>query len=315
MKKKILIGTILLLIAGYFTLEHFALNGDPSIKKLISKLENEPFQEYFKTQLPNDTTKLFVEDGNTKSDIVMLYAQGGPMPTLDFTFIKDSTLNEFPSAKKYKRVYVHQSQTYNNSIVNSGAKFSFSNAKHEGNISAEILYRTIDYFKKQKKKVIVIGHSFGAFVIPNYLALKPNIADKIIIMAGRLDMNEEIWKSFSEGNMLGFEEDGLTAQRSQGLQGLMMYVLLSKKVKNKISATTKLAAGIGHKRFTDLLKFKDLSNVLYVYGELDQSVGRLTEKEVDFLMQKNVSILKTNGGHSSMFNNDTLKKITDFIKS
>lgn len=315
MKKKLLIGTILLLIAGYFTLKHFALNGDPSIKKLISKLENEPFQEYFKTQLPNDTTKLFVEDGNTKSDIVMLFAQGGPMPTLDFIFIKDSILNEFPNAKKYKRVYVHQSQTYNNSIVNSGAKFSFSDAKHEGNISAEILYRTIDYFKKQKKKVIVIGHSFGAFVIPNYLALKPNIADKIIIMAGRLDMNEEICKSFSEGNLIAFEEDGLTVQRSQGLQGLIMYVLLSKKVKKKISVTTKLAAGIGHKRFTDLLKFKDLSNVLYVYGELDQSVGRLTEKEVDFLNQKNVSIIKTNGGHSSMFNNETLKKITDFIKN
>ena len=200
MKKiKILLAIIIILCIAFFVLKKVALNSDPYMKKVITKLENDPIEEYKPTVIPKDTTKLFVEDGNTISDTVVIYVQGGPMPNLDFIFLKDSILNVLPFSKSYKRIYLHQSQTYNSTIVNSANKFTFENAKYEGNISSEMLYRTIHYFKKRNKKVVLFAHSYGSFVTPNYLALKPNIADKIVIMAGRLNMDEKIWKSFSNG--------------------------------------------------------------------------------------------------------------------
>lgn len=237
------------------------------------------------------------------------------MPNLDFTFAKDSILNVLPFSKSYKRIYLHQSQTYNSTIVNSANKFTFENAKYEGNISSEMLYRTIHYFKKRNKKVILFTHSYGSFVTPNYLALKPNIADKIVVMAGRLNMDEKIWKSFSNGKMKGFEEDGITVKEGLEVENIMMKLLLSTKTKEKMVVPAKLAARIGHKRFTELLSDKDLSNVLYIYGTKDESVGSLSADEIRFLKEKKVSIIKLDGGHSSMFNSETLSDISNFIST
>ena len=56
-------------------------------------------------------------------------------------------------------------------------------------MSVEILHRTIEHFKAQGKRVVVVGHSYGAFLITRYLAIEgPDAADRYLIMAGRLDM-------------------------------------------------------------------------------------------------------------------------------
>ena len=122
------------------------------MKKLVDVLESEPFEKYRPTIMPKDTTKLFVEDGNTVSDTVVMFIQGGPIPKLQFTFLNYPELDLLTISKSYKKIYVHQSQTYNSSIANSENEFTFEAAKNEGNVSAEILYRSIDYFKKRNKK-------------------------------------------------------------------------------------------------------------------------------------------------------------------
>ena len=47
----------------------------------------------------------------------------------------------------------------------------------------------IEHFKAQDKQVVVVGHSYGAFLTARYLWRKgPGAADRYLIMAGRLDM-------------------------------------------------------------------------------------------------------------------------------
>ena len=275
------------------------------MRKLMSKLKKEPFTRYAKTSLPADTTKLFLEDGITQSDTVSIYLQGGPIPVLDFTFNNDSILNEFPGHRNYKRIYLHQAQTINSTIVNSGDKFTFEMAKEEGRISAEMLYRTVKYFKDKNKVVFVISHSFGSFIVPEFLSTKPNIADKIVIMAGRLDMNDEIWKSFSIGGAGGFDKDAITPFTKKN----NVPFFINHKIRQKVSTMSKVAAGLGYNRFTQRLQSIDLSNVLYVFGTKDVTVGTLNNEEKSFLKDAKAYLLEVDGDHSSVFHPDVLKII------
>ena len=62
-------------------------------------------------------------------------------------------------------------------------------------------------FKDKKKKVYVVGISFGAFVVQDSLAEYGNIADGYLIMVGRLNIPKEVWSEFSKGNYVGFGYD------------------------------------------------------------------------------------------------------------
>lgn len=66
----------------------------------------------------------------------------------------------------------------------------------EMDLNVEIFDRVIRNFKAQKKRVVVFSHSFGSFVLPRYLMLEgPDAADGYVIMAGRLDIEEKIWRN------------------------------------------------------------------------------------------------------------------------
>ena len=67
-------------------------------------------------------------------------------------------------------------------------------------MSVEILHRTIKRFRDQDKHVVVIGHSYGAFLMARYLAHPgPDAAHRYLIIAGRLDMPEEVVNGFLMG--------------------------------------------------------------------------------------------------------------------
>ena len=59
----------------------------------------------------------------------------------------------------------------------------------------------------------------------------------------------------------------------------------------------RLAAGLAYKRYTKSLSQVDLSNTTYVFGTLDQEVGRLKEDEISFLKSKNVKMVEINADH------------------
>lgn len=221
--------------------------------------------------------------GNEDSDIVIVYSQGGPT-----TEVETDVLEEFrDSNEKLKGALIvqpHQVQTRRPELFTAD-HISFEQAVEYDKETVSNIAEVVKYYKARDKKVYVVGVSFGAFVSADLInAEGTELADGYGIMVGRLDMDEVFWKGFSEGKGGNFEE---------GIRPV-----LSEAESVEESNMYRLAAGIGHKRFTELLKDKDLSNVVYVYGLVDEAVGKLTEKEVKFLKDRNAVVIENEGGHS-----------------
>lgn len=250
---------------------------------------------YQQTIVPTNIEDLYEGKGDVSKDTVIVYAEGGPEPSLIAGDIEELQFNN------YYRVYVKQAQHINSTIAQN--EISFTDAVTEDSISTEIFYGVLKHFKDQNKVVIAMSHSFGSFILPNVLATKPNIADKYIIMAGRLDMPDVVWQGFRDGMKYSFGDNGVTPVADGG----------STNIGGKLSFS-RLQAGLGQNRYTELLADKDLSNLFYIYGEYDEPVGRLNTEEIDFLNSKSVRFAKINeGDHSAMFHPDGLNFIVDMI--
>ena len=233
-------------------------------------------------KIPDHLKTLGNSFGNPNSDVVIINTQGGPMPKLHNDFQKDMMRIMSFDAKKLFFINAHQAQTLHPKQFEQ--EISFQQAIEYGKQTSKILADLIQYFQSQQKKVYVIGVSYGAFAVTDLLAEYGNIADKYLAIVGRLDMNEKVWKSFSQGIEMQFQDgirvipvpqDGDTVQKN----------------------LRKLAAAFGHKRYTQLLANTDLSNMIYIYGKTDQAVGSLTAKEVEFLQSKDVTVIASKGGH------------------
>jgi hypothetical protein len=231
--------------------------------------------------------------GNAEANTIIIVAQGGPVTTFG--------LNE----ANYFLVEIGKVDTSAVGIINAHQEqtlmpwlfkkeITFEQAKSYDKNSVKYLTSLINYFKSKHKTVYVVGVSFGAFVTQASIAEYGNIADKYLIMVGRLDMPEAVWREFAAGNFVGFSYDkGTPSIVKLDADGAGMGGENTLEDQNM----AKLAAGLGYKRYTQLLKDKDLSNVIYVYGKKDQQVGRLSQQEVGFLKSKNAEVFAYDGGH------------------
>ena len=254
------------------------------------------FFSYKKTELPKETTKLWLTDGNTQSDTVIIFCQGGPDKSLAFEEHGKSSLRYLPKYKEYQIAYLHQAQTFNTEMFNYQGDFTSEMAEKEVANTSEILFRAIKYFKNKKKKVIVIGNSYGAYVVTNYLATKPSLADKYIIVAGRIDDGVEAVRQHQKGLTGGYDETGKTFIFSDTDP-----TKLEESARRKYRVKQLLKWAVGNPRYSKLLADKDLSNVTYFYAANDQNVGQLTKRELEFLKFKNVAVYLTSDGHSDTF--------------
>ncbi len=243
------------------------------------------------TTLPTDTSELARAFGDSAAPNALLYLQGGPVFFLSSGITSSRPLDPFieetANVAEYLQVYVHQVQTYNPDLKDMG--LSFEQCIEQDELSVDILHRVINYYKDMGKRVYVISHSFGSFITPKYLAKYGNAADKIAILSGRLDMPEKVWHGFRDGTPYEFDEtDGTT----------IIPVNVSENDDNDEFHTTSLclAAGLGMNRYTDLLSDTDLSKVIYGFGTLDESVGRLSAAEESFLRAKGAKVIKIEGG-------------------
>jgi|GEM_PF-691366 len=248
--------------------------------------------------------------GNKKASTVIVNVQGGPILYFDI----ESTYHMFvekihADLDKILILNVHQEQTIMPWKFDT-KKITFEQAKKYDKLSVKRLVDVINYLKKQGKKVYVVGISFGAFIVEDSIAEYGNIADKYLIMVGRLNMPKEVWSEFSKGDYVGFEysEDGkqkivpFNAEQA-GMGG-------SSSIADQNMA--KLAAGLGYKRYMTLLKNVDLSNMLYAYGKTDEQIGALTKEEIDFLRSKGVKILEGNGNHEETVY-EFIKEVVEFF--
>lgn len=226
--------------------------------------------------------------GNPESEVVVVNTQGGPMPELlDFDF--KMMINEL-DAGNVLYVNVHQVQTKNPELFEK-SDVTFEQAKNYDKVTIENLHKVITYFKeKLNKKVVVLGISYGAFVTQELIATYGvDIADKYLIMVGRLDIDTEFWNAFSEGKM------GMFKYNTKG-KAKMKFRKQGEVIERNMS---RLAAGLGYNRYTERLEnIKDLSKVTYVYGDRDEQVGGLSAEEISFLQAKKCNLkLVKNGTH------------------
>ena len=261
------------------------------------------------TVLPDDVTLLYETvpggDTDTDADTVWLFSQGGPATALD-----SSDLTEFPGHGKRILVNVHQVQTLNPGLIDDARLDSVARVQAEMDVSVEILDRVIRHFKAQGKRVVVLSHSFGSFIVPRYLALKgPGAADRYVIMAGRLDIEREMYenrlsKLHDASTVAWFYEGGTTLTRFDQAAAPIDPDPNAPPPESVLPWSVRMQAvfqgALGKHRYTRLLAGTDLSKVIYAYGTTDEAVGRLTGAEVAFLESRGAKVLAVEGGHGSM---------------
>ncbi|WDV45106.1 hypothetical protein PV797_16500 [Clostridiaceae bacterium M8S5] len=236
------------------------------------------------SKIPKDIRELCYIEGDINSDTVIINAQGGPDTKLskeEYNLIKKEQID-----KKIMMVNVEQVQTRNPEKF-LDEEIPFEKAIQYDEESVEYLYKVVEYFKEQGKKIHIIGASFGAFIVQELIFERGvNIADNIILAVGRLDINEETWENFSRGD---------------GGMFINGEVFVSEDIEDEPLSKnmSKLAAGLSYNRYTKKLKNHDLSKVTYIYSKDDESVGRLTNKEIKFLKSKNVNVIAVEGGHEA----------------
>ncbi|MCT4585674.1 MAG: hypothetical protein N4A54_12180 [Peptostreptococcaceae bacterium] len=243
------------------------------------------------SKLPKEIEPLVaIAFGNQDSDTVVIYSQGGPD-----TEIEEGILEEIRDSNDELKdalfIHPYQVQTKNpKKFIDK--EINFEDAIEYDKETVKDLYDICKFYKNQNKKVYVVGISFGAFVTTDLInTYGTDMADGFGIMVGRLNIEDEFWKAFSQGKGGGYEEGTKPViTEAEGLKDSNMY---------------KLAAGIGHKRFMEELKDVDLSKVVYVYGKLDEQVGSLTNEEIKFLKDHKARVIANEKGHSEASTDET----------
>lgn len=247
---------------------------------------------YPETILPKDTTKLWLAEGNPTSQIVTIFLQGGPKDELNFAARGKSIWRYLPNYENYYNIHLHQANTLNTDIFRFSDDFTMDDARKEVDNTSEILYRAIKYFKDKGKTVWVLGHSYGAFIIPHYLATRPSLADKYVIVSGRIDDPKEALTAHIAGYN-GVYEDGTNFISEKGRD----FSDYNEAAKKYYLGKQRLKAAIGEISYSEALKDIELSNSIYVYNDKDDRVGGLTKQELLFLETKGFQIYKTKYPH------------------
>jgi len=231
--------------------------------------------------------------GNRKADIVVVNTQGGPV-----TKLENETLKEFIEQTKTSNalyVNVHQAQTLSPGQFTK-QDITYEQAKQFDQQSVANLKKVVEYFKDKNKTVYVLGISFGAFMTQELIALNGiNLADGYLIMVGRLNIDEDTWKPFSQGKYTGYEYDS---------KGKYTIKQLGDGPNAEERNMARLAAGLGHNRYMNKLgSIASLSKVTYVYGNRDEQVGPLSAEEIKFLKDKGAKVvLSDKGNHDAAIN-------------
>ena len=243
---------------------------------------------YQATPLPERVTELFRVFGDPDSATVWIFEQGGPIHLLDEAPLQH--FYNYPGHDAVLFVQAHQTLTLNHHLAPRQRELSFAQLQAEVDVSVEILHRTIEHFKAQGKQVVVIGHSYGAFLTTRYLWRKgPAAADRYLIMAGRLDMPQVVVDGVLSGVFYYFPNavDPVPADLQPATEREFLEL--------------RIMGATGHDRYTQRLAGTDLGRVIYVHGSEDMSVGRLSAHEVSFLTSRGAKVIAVPGGHDAMF--------------
>lgn len=278
--------------------KYYKKSVDVSPDKSFMKWAFNPTTTYQPTVIPNDTTQLFEYRGNLDQDTVYLFCQGGPL--LEYDIEDYDPFRFMPNYKNFLRVYAYQSQMINPDMVSAMPNLTKEQGAFEHHQSAEMLYRTIEYFKNRSKVVFAVGHSYGTMISLEYFLTKKNIADKHIIMGTSLDVDLRNFQPEDENNIIRWK-DGVEPYEKSLFENMPAMALVGDRLNGIFRNIHQLVENHGKRRFTKLLEDQDWSNIIFIHGTFDESSGRTEKYVLDFLRSKNAKVVETYGDHHSMF--------------
>ena len=180
-----------------------------------------------------------------------------------------------------------------NSNIAKYTDFEYKRAVKENNTAVvAIVKKVIQHYKDQKKIVYLIGHTYGAFLVQEFLKQYGNLADANAVLNCRLDMDDVVWKGGQNGKAYEFYDAGENPTEISIPKGMD---------KQEARNTAILASGLGTTRYTKALKEGDLSKTIFLGTMNDKAVGHWTEAEIDFLKSKSAKYFYESGDHSEIF--------------
>ncbi len=280
---------VLPLIMEQKLIPHMFVDDNGEYKALVVKslLKNEDIKIEYE-DIPESLINSGYSFGNPDSDTVIINIDGGPKNNLGtYRFELRYSITAEIDKNNYFLINMRESQTLHPEETEQ-EEISWEQAKNYNEKTVKTLYGLITYFKSQNKKVYVVGGSYGSLVGLKSIVDHNNIADRYLLMVGRLDMTKEISEAYSKGFEANFESDAVTP-------------IIGEKSDNVYTVNMrKIAAAINRdEKYTELLKNTDLSNLIYIYIENDQRVGKLTESEIEFLESKNAKVVSVKGKHGN----------------
>ncbi|NAS30710.1 alpha/beta fold hydrolase [Flavobacteriaceae bacterium R38] len=268
--------------------------------------------DYKPTEIPNDTLKLFKSIGDFNNKTAFVYVQGGP--DLELNIHDKDALHLLPNADKLLKIYPLQAAMLNPELVVSIPNLTTAQSDFENIQSAEILHRTISYLKSKNKTVYLIGHSYGASIIMEYLYKYDSPAEKIVLMGKDFDEDMRSYKGLKSGFYIRWH-NGTEPVLRPFFGDLPETFTKENNLNAVVDNLTMLVKTHSAKRFTQLLNNKDLSNLIFVHARYDEANGRVSDKELQFLNSKGVKTIQTFGDHHSMLTKSFMGHLYDHLIS
>lgn len=233
---------------------------------------------------------------NPDADTVILTLHGGPTGVLlDNTFLYLRDIPTFSVVDVMKQEML--------SPVLFDTLLTIENAIAVNDTTAALIEKAVQYFKDENKTVVLIGHSWGAFILGEYMDdYGVDQIHKIIPMEGRINIQQEYVDYLYDGYLPKFDTDGFT-------------IILGTTPNVYPHGIITLLTALFENRWIDSLANTDLSNLMYSYAEYDLNSGALTYEEINFLTQNGAQInFIPEEGHGASNNLENQKIVVDFIR-
>ena len=238
-----------------------------------------------------------VQRTNPEADTIIIALHGGPIDRLDtgeFEFYENIPTISLVEMKQYQ--HINQNVLHDTTI-------NLSQATAMNDTTVALLHKVVNHFKDQNKIIALLGHSFGGFLLHEYLDdYGINNIDKIISLGARLNMNQIAVDFFLMGHEMRFKDGVIVDTRGEASEDF--------------KTTITFIAAIVQDRYLDSISTLDLTKFMVVYGTHDEAVGRLLTEEVERLRSLNATIYKIeDGSHNDTFwNVESNQAVLSFIR-
>ncbi len=247
--------------------------------------------------LPEVEDYIVVRTDHSNTDTVVLALHAGPTD-----MINEGTYWFFETIPTLSVVEVMQ-YTHLHPEVLEDTSLTLDDGIAINDTSVALVRKAVLHFNDLGKYVVLIGNSMGGFLTLEYLD-DYGIEDlyKAIPMSARLKMNQEFLDAFAMNHFASFQD-------------CVTVIVNPMQGPPENWARWRIGSAVMYNRFIDSLGGLDLTNMMFVYGTLDNVVGQLLPEEINMLNNTEASILAIpDGGHGSVKQIENLQKVLAFIR-